>query len=327
MKWITPIDCKIDTLLIRYHYRFREVVHMKKTNAYFLQGMLFLVLAQVMVGVNIVFSKYLLSSIPVLFILTLRFTLAAIILLPLHWLTPAKTKSVSYYFSQLKPRDWFFIGSQAVSAGVLFNFLILWGLNYTDANVAGIITSALPAIIAVMSWILLGEKISGKKAICVGFATLGLVVIACDKLVGVQVNHSFWGDALVLISLLPEATYYILSKMHANSLPVFLISSLLNGINAILLLLCLSFSSWEGLTIQRIDWLILIILGLSSGLFYVFWNFGCQKVDGVMASLSTAVMPLATVLIAWVLLGERLTPGQAIGMGMVILSIAVYAKR
>lgn len=300
---------------------------MKKSNAYFLQGMLFLILAQIMVGVNIVFSKYLLSSIPVLFLLTLRFTLAALILFPLHWLTPAKSKPVSYYFSQLKQKDWVFIGAQAISAGVLFNFLMLRGLNYTDANVAGIITSVLPAIIAMMSWIILGEKISGKKAICVGFATLGLIVIAYDRLGGSQVSHSFWGDVLVLISLLPEATYYILSKMHKNSLPVFLISSLLNAINAILLVLSLSFSTWSGLTTSFLDWLILIVLGLSSGLFYVFWNFGCQKVDGVMASLSTAVMPLATVLIAWALLGERLTLGQSIGMGMVILSIAVYAKR
>ncbi|KTD42307.1 DMT family transporter [Legionella parisiensis] len=299
---------------------------MIKSNGYFLQGMLFLILAQIMVGVNIVFSKYVLSSIPVLFLLSLRFTLAALILLPLHWLTPAKSRPVSYYFSQLKQKDWIFISAQAISAGVLFNFLMLWGLNYTDANVAGIITSALPAIIAMMSWFILGEKFSGKKAVCVGFATLGLIVIACDRLGGSQVNHSFVGDVLVLIALLPEATYYILSKMHKNSLPVFLISSLLNAINAILLLISLSFSTWKGLSTSPLEWLILIILGLSSGLFYVFWNFGCQKVDGVMASLSTAVMPLATVLIAWMLLGERLTLGQTLGMGMVIFSIAVYAR-
>ncbi|AMP88888.2 DMT family transporter [Legionella pneumophila] len=289
--------------------------------------MLFLIFAQIMVGINIVFSKYVLSSIPILSILALRFSLAAVILLLLHWLTPAKKLPVYSYFLQLKRRDWFFIFAQALSAGVLFNFLILWGLQYTDANVAGIITSALPAIIAIMSWIILGEKISGKKAICVGFATLGLVVIACDKLSDINVSHSFFGDALVLTSLLPEAMYYILSKMHVNSLPVFLISSLLNGINAILLLFCLGFSTWDSFTIHTLDWLILIILGLSSGLFYVFWYFGCQKVDGVMASLSTAVMPLATVIIAWILLGEELTMGQIIGMGMVILSITAYAKR
>lgn len=300
---------------------------MKKSHSYFLQGMLFLVLAQVMVGINIVLSKYMLSSLPILCILALRFSLASIILLPLHWLTPAKRLPVSTYFSQLKRRDWFFIFAQALSAGVLFNFLILWGLRYTDANVAGIITSALPAIIAIMSWIVLGEKISGKKAICVGLATLGLVVIACDKLIGIKVRHSFLGDAFVLASLLPEASYYILSKMHVNSLPIFLISSLLNGINALLLLSCLGFTAWGGLTIHALDWLILIFLGLSSGLFYVFWYVGCQKVDGVMASLSTAVMPIATVSIAWLILGEQLTTGQTIGMAMVILSIAAYARR
>jgi drug/metabolite transporter (DMT)-like permease len=300
---------------------------MKKSNAVSLQGMVWLILAQIMVGFNIVFSKYILASIPILFILALRFSLAAIILLPLHWFTSAKKLPLSYYFTSLKRRDWIFIFAQAISAGVLFNFFILWGLNYTDANVAGIITSALPAIIAIMSWIILGEKISRKKAMCVGFATLGLVVIACAKLGGKAVSHSFLGNVLVFISLLPEAAYYILTKMNVNSLPVFLISSLLNGINAILLLFCLGFSSFDGLSIHALDWLILVILGLSSGFFYVFWYFGCQKVDGVMASLSTAVMPLATVIIAWFLLGEKLNLGQTVGMGMVIFSIAAYAKR
>ncbi|KTD76586.1 DMT family transporter [Legionella waltersii] len=301
-------------------------VEVSKSNS-FLQGMLFLILAQTMVGVNIVFSKYVLSSIPILFILALRFSLAAVILLPLHWLSPAKKLPVYSYFSRLKRRDWFFIFAQALSAGVLFNVMILWGLNYTDANVAGIITSALPAIIAVMSWIILGEKISGKKAICVGFATLGLVVIAYEKLNGIKATHSFLGDSLVLVSLLPEATYYLLSKMHGNTLPVFLMSSLLNGINAIALLFCLSFTAWDGLSIQPMDWVILILLGLSSGLFYVFWYFGCQKVDGVLTSLSTAVMPIATVIIAWIILGERLTTGQTVGMGMVLLSIVICANR
>lgn len=284
-------------------------------------------LAQIMVGINIVFSKYILASIPVLVILALRFSLATGILLLLHWLSPARKWSIKHYFSQLKRKDWVFIVAQALTAGVFFNVLMLAGLHYTDANVAGIITSALPAIIAVMAWLILNEKISGKKAICVGFATLGLVVIAFDKLQGTKTSHSFLGDALVLLSLLPEAAYYILSKLHANKLPVFLVAALLNGINALILILCLGFDAWPSLSIHLTDWLILIILGISSGLFYVFWYLGCQRVDGVMASLSTAIMPLSTVVIAWMLLGEKLTTGQTLGMSMVLISIAAYAKR
>ena len=201
-----------------------------------LKGMIFLMLAQSLVGISIVGSKLLLSSIPILIILDIRFILATFILLPLHWLTPDRKLSVKVHFSRVSHKDWYFIAAQALCAGALFNCLMLLGLNYTDANVAGIITSVLPAIIAIMSWIILGEKISAKKSLCVLFATGGLVVIAYDKLSAIEEAHSFFGDAIVLLSLLPEAVYYVLCKLHQNKLPVFLTSSLLNGINALLLL-------------------------------------------------------------------------------------------
>lgn len=298
---------------------------MKKN--YFIQGIVLLILAQTMVGINIVTSKLLLSSIPILFLLAIRFALATVILLPLHWLTPAKKITVKNHFSNIQQKDWIFIFAQALSAGILFNCLMLLGLNYTDANVAGIITSALPAIIAMMSWLILGETISAKKSLCVIFATLGLIVIAYDKFRGVGATHSLFGDSIVLLSLLPEAAYYVLCKLHSNRLPVFLTSALLNGINAILILPAMCFSHYETLSIDSSSWFILFILGLSSGLFYVFWFIGSQWVDGIMASLSTAVMPVATVIIAWILLGEHLTGLQSAGMGLVILSIAIYAKR
>jgi drug/metabolite transporter (DMT)-like permease len=294
---------------------------------YVLRGMIFLILAQTMVGVNIVSAKLLLSSIPILVILEIRFALATFILLPLHWLTPDRALSVKEHLAKTDRKDWYFILAQALTAGVLFNCLMLLGLHYTDANVAGIITSALPAIIAIMSWILLKEKISAKKSMCILFATAGLLVIAFDKLHGIGEAHSFFGDAIVLLSLIPEAIYYVLFKLHPNRLPIFLTSSLMNGINAILLLPVIFFLPWQPDSIHTIDWFILFILGLTSGLFYVFWFFGCRHVDGIMASLSTAVMPVATVLIAWLLLGEHLSGMQTAGMGLVLLSIVAYARK
>lgn len=300
---------------------------MNKFKVLLLEGTVFLILAQVMVGINIVFSKYVLSTVPIMFVLATRFALAAAILLPLHWLTSARKKSIYSYFTQLNKRDWLFIFAQALCAGIFFNFLMLLGLRYTDANVAGIITSALPALIAIMSWLILGEKISSKKMICVFFATVGLVIIAWNQFHGVDTSHSFLGDIIIFLSLFPEATYYILCKIYTNSLPIFLMSSILNAINAILLFFILAIYSGIPLDVQFSDWIILFILGLSSGFFYVFWYFGCQNTDGMMASLSTAIMPVATVLIAWTFLGEQLTFWQAIGMSMILLSIVTYAKK
>ena len=283
--------------------------------------MVFLILAQIMIAINIVFAKILLESIPILVMLTIRFCIASFILLPLHWLSPAAKLPLSHHFSQLKLKDWLFILAEALAAGVLFNCLMLMGLNNTDANVAGIITSALPVIIALMSCIFLKEKLSGKTIVCILIATLGLVVLAYDKVRGVELNHSLKGDLLVFISLIPEAGYYIMTKIHPTRLPIFLVSSILNGINALILIALLAYFQLNVSNISMENWCILLALGLTAGLFYVFWLFGSQRIEGIKASLSTAAMPVATVILAWALLSEQLSGTQLLGMGLVILSI------
>ncbi|WP_419420797.1 DMT family transporter [Legionella sp. D16C41] len=297
-----------------------------KKNVFFI-AIVFLTLAQTMVGVNIITSKLLLATIPVWVLLEIRFLLATFVLFPLHWTTPARNISLKAHLMKLNRRDWYFILGQALSAGVLFNCLMLTGLNYTDANVAGIITSALPAMIAIMSWLVLGEKISRQKALCVVFATMGLLLIGYDKLNSVSHNNSLLGNSLVLLALLPEASYYVLCKVYSNRLPIFLISTLLNGINALLLLPALIIINWEPANINVATWLLLLIIGLSSGLFYVFWLMGAKYVDGILASLSTAIMPIATVILAWLILNEQLTRLELVGMALVLFSILFYARK
>ncbi|WP_019216448.1 DMT family transporter [Legionella tunisiensis] len=93
------------------------------------------------------------------------------------------------------------------------------------------------------------------------------------------------------------------------------------------LLPLLIFFHWNPASLTGWDWFILLGLGLSSGFFYVFWSFGSKRVDALLASLSTAIMPLATVILAWLLLGEQLTKMQCLGMSLVIFSIGIYARR
>jgi drug/metabolite transporter (DMT)-like permease len=308
-------------------YLATNAAFMKNNSSYYILGLTLLILAQTMVGMNIVLSKKLVDAIPILVLINIRFALASIILLPLHWLTPARKQSVRAHLLSLNTKDWYVIVAQALSAGVLFNLFMLLGLHTTDANLAGIITSTLPAIIAIMSWLVLKEKLSSKTSLCILFATLGLFVIACEKFTKLSSDHSFLGDFIIFIALLPEAAYYVLCKMHHFRLPVFLLSAIMNGINAVILL-PFSLSNFNSLfTITSTSWEILFCLGLSTSLFYIFWYFGSQQVDSIMASLSTAVMPIGTVIFAWALLGEQLTTTQFLGMGLVIISIAFYTRR
>ena len=232
----------------------------------FLYGIIFLILAQVMVGLNIVISKLLLEAIPVFWLLEIRFCLAALTLLPLHWLTPARHQTLRQAFSDFSKKDGLSLSAQALCAGVFFNCFMLTGLNYTDANIAGIITSGLPAIIAILSWIFLKEKFSLQVFGCIGFATLGLTIITLDKFSHLDASHSLFGDLIILISLLPEAAYYVLSKLHPIKLPIFLASSLINALNALFLLPVALATPWQP-NLPSTTLFILLAIGLTSGFF------------------------------------------------------------
>lgn len=293
-------------------------------NDKFYFGYLLLILAQLMVGICIVTQKALLASFPITTILFIRFTSGFVFLLLLHkvffggFFAPLK---------QLKRIDWLFIFFQAVFAGALFNILLLLGMHYTSASIAAIITSALPAIVAIFSIIFLKEKITFFTILCILFTIGGLVIINLHNLFNTN-NNSLLGDFIVLLSLLPEAGYYILSKIHENKLPVFLVSALMNGINIPLFLLFLFIPSQHlgGYFSFKIV-LLFLVVGISSALFYVFWYLGYKRVSGSSAGLTTAFMPIATLLVAFIFLGETISLLQLVGMIFVILSIFVNARR
>lgn len=305
---------------------FPQKLHIKmkieRNNGFFL-----LILAQIMVGLNIVAAKLVLTSIDMINLLVIRFITAAILLYGLHLFTKDARKSIFCHLSILTRTDWIYLLLQALSAGVLFNCLMLLGLNHTDANVAGIITSALPAMIAIFSWLLLGEKLTSKSLFSVVLTSVGLVIIGIGQLKQISIHHAISGDLLVLVSLIPEAAYYVLCKIHRVNLPIFLMSAIVNAINGFVMV-ALTTIMHKHIHHMNLEILfILLILGITSGLFYVFWYYGCQKTDGLTASLTTAFMPLSSVCLAWLILGEQLSLLQGIGMSCVILSIIVYARR
>jgi len=281
-------------------------------------------LAQVMVGVCIVSSKALLVSLSPVVILTIRFIIAFLVLLTVHLIV---SKEKFRGLKMLTRKDWIFIIAEAICAGTLFNILLLIGLKYTSASVAGMITSALPAIVAIASLIFLKERLTLTTLLCITLAVIGLVVINFHGLQADNSMHAFAG-IIILIAILPEAAYYVLSKMHKNKLPVFLISALMNGINIPLFLLVALFGHYTfPSAISTTQLSLLAVAGLGSAFFYVFWFLGYDKVHGTAAGLSTAFMPIATLTIAWIFLSETISWLQFIGMVLVILSIVINARR
>ena len=81
--------------------------------------------------------------------------------------------------------------------------------------------------------------------------------------------HTLLGDAIILLALLPEATYYVLSKIYNNQLPLFLVALLMNVINlAVVLTVLLITKDFFMPHLNIDDILVLLAIGLASAMFY-----------------------------------------------------------
>lgn len=288
---------------------------------------LLLILSQLMVGVNIVGSKYLIThQMPIFLLLETRFIFATVILFVLSKLffKTRQPKKIILTFN-----DWGMIIIQALCAGFFFNCLMLLGLRYTSANIAGVITSTLPLVIAIMSFLFLKEYLSPLKWLCIVIATCGLIIINSAKINSGNFQNTLLGDFIIFLALIPEAGYYLLAKIYQNKLPIMTISTWMNGINALIFIPFALFAerNTHYIDITFVDWGIALIIGLASALFYVFWYSGSAKVQITNAALYTAVMPVGTLIIAWIFLGEKLDLIQYVGMifvlGAIILSVKI----
>jgi len=290
----------------------------------FIVNYICLLLAQLSVGVTIVGSKFLIENMQPTVILLIRFSIGFILLLVAHLLFGKQKIRI---LSTLTFKDWLYISAQALCAGALFNIFLLVGLNYTNASLAGIITSALPAIVAIFAIIFLKEKLTFFTGSCILLTLIGLVIINVSNF-NINELRQLLGSGLILLALLPEAVYYMLAKIHKNKLPVFLLSALMNVINIPVFFIIVFFQHYTfSIDFSGMQLLLLLLVGLSSASFYVFWFLGCKQVSGVAAGLSTAFMPIATVILAWLFLRETTTMLQMIGMMLVISSILLNASR
>src|SRR6185312_531635 len=94
-----------------------------------------------------------------------------------------------------------------------FTVMMFEGLKRTAAADAGIITATLPAVVAMLGVIALGERISRLQACAVALAVAGLVLVQAT---GVTAGGStLVGNLLVGGAVLCEASFVLLGKRLA----------------------------------------------------------------------------------------------------------------
>ncbi|MCS5712546.1 EamA family transporter [Candidatus Berkiella aquae] len=289
-------------------------------------GYFALTFAQVGISLNVVTSKFLLSSMPMFMLLASRFGLSTLVLWLVLRLTGTSIMDPRHPQGKLTTNDWTLAILLGVFAAFLFNIFFVWGLQHTTATAAGIIGSTLPALIALFSVWLLKERLNSAKIIALALAMLGILVINVDHFEATSVNHTYFGDFLIFIAMFPEAWYSIISRKLANRVTPLGGAFIANVVGFVTLLPCALMAGAMDFSIySSFEFALIGVAAMSSLIFFWAWAWGLSFIPASTAAIFGGVMPVATTLFAILFLGENLHWYDSVGMLLVLASIIVGA--
>lgn len=288
---------------------------------------LFLILSMLFVGSNVGIGKSIVVFVPVAILATLRFVIAIAVLWPLF--SPVKMRAV-------RRAEWLNLFLQAFFGTFMFTLLMLNGVQRTSAVAAGVITSTIPAIVALFAWLILREKPNGRALVSIALAIAGVVTInlanggtsAHDA--GAASSGSLTGNLLILGAVCCESIYVILSRRLTQTLAPIDICAYTHLFGLFLMLPLGATAMWQFdyASVPAATWALVVWYGLSASIFsFWLWMKGIRHVPGSLAGVFSAVLPVAAAAYGIAFLGERPTLAHGIALACVVTGIVLASLR
>ena len=107
---------------------------------------------------------------------------------------------------------------------------MLYGVSMSSALAAGVIMAALPAVVAILSRLLLGERVTPSVRLGIACAVGGIALVSFSRHAGAERTpvRSALGNLLLFGAVCCEATYVVIGKRLTTSLGPKRISALIN---------------------------------------------------------------------------------------------------
>ncbi|MDN7671286.1 DMT family transporter [Burkholderia oklahomensis] len=285
---------------------------------------LFLIVSMLLVGSNVGIGKSIVVFVPVAILATLRFVIANAVLWPLF--SPVKMRTV-------KRGEWLNLFLQAFFGTFMFTLLMLNGVQRTSAVAAGVITSTIPAVVALFAWIFLREKPNGRALVSIALAIVGVVTInLANGTASEGGGHasSLAGNLLMLGAVCCESIYVILSRRLTQTLAPIDICAYTHLFGLLLMLPLGAGALWhfDYASVPASIWALVVWYGLSASIFsFWLWMKGIRHVPGSLAGVFSAVLPISAALYGILFLGERPTLAHGFALACVVTGIVLASLR
>ena len=255
-----------------------------------------------LVGSYVGLSRILVLAFPVLLLAWLRFAIAAVAMW--RWLRPGPGEA------PLTRTDRRLLFWESFLGNFGFSICMLYGVAATSALAAGVVMAAIPAAVAVLSRLFLGEAIARRVRWAIGLAVLGIALLALARSPGGSSNAAgapWWGYALLLGAVFCEASYVVIGKRLTAQVSPRRISALINLWGLVLMT---PLGLWQALdfdfgAVAAPTWGLLLFYSIAASVVTVWlWMRGLRQVPAAQAGVFTVCLPVSAAAVGVLLLGE-----------------------
>lgn len=267
---------------------------------------------------NYTIGRWAAGHVPPVTLAFLRWSGAALLVLGLAW-------------PHLK-RDWPVIRSKlpallalGVTGAGLFNTLQYIALTGTTATNAGIINSSSPVMIAVLSYLLNGERVRLAQILGIAISLCGVLTVMSHGKLSTLAGLSFnQGDLVMLGAMVIWALYTALLDKRPG-IHVLSFAAVTYCVAAVLNAMLAGVEVAHG---ARVAWSLPSVAAIAytaifpSFLAYLFFNRGVEVIGPTRAGAFMHLVPLFTVALAVLFLGEQ--PALYHGLGLLLILAGVW---
>lgn len=290
-----------------------------------IRARLALVCACVLWAASFVASKVALQSAPPLVVVALRLVISAACFAP--WLlSPGGTRGIAARGVFLR-----LVGLSLLGTGLHYGLQTV-GLQYTTASNASLYAVTAPITILLLSALLLGERITARKALGVALALVGvLLVMGPESLGSLELGAHVKGDLLVLLSIVMWGLFTVFGKPITERLGALKVTAWVTVIGA---LLTLPFGWYEmrasGFSLAHLTleaWGALAFLGVGcSFLATLLYFVALERAESQKVGVYLYAIPPMTAVVALLYLGEAMTAHLASGAALVLAGVALAER-
>ena len=282
-----------------------------------------------LVGSYVALSKPLVAALPVFLLAWLRFGVGGAAML--HWLK--KPSNEVPMTSQTKR----LLFLESFLGNFLFSICMLFGVSMTGAVTAGVVMATIPAVVALMSWAFLGERIGQRTWAAVVCAVVGVTLVSLSNQelitpvsIGFEANlaskNVVLGTFLLLGAVICEAAYAVIGKKLVGALSPKRITALINLWGFVLVTPLGLWAAWQFdfFSVSTPSWLLLVFYSLAASVWTVWlWMTGLKTIPAGQAGVFTVFLPISAAAVGVIFLGENLSGLQALAFAVALLGVVL----